>query len=225
MLGGITAVQQVTTVIINFQTPDLSERAVVSFRKYYPDRPLLLIDNGSRDHSVTILSRLHRESPKTITLLLNKNNLHHGPAMDQALRQLESAFVLFLDSDCAVLQGGFIEPMLEALSGKQECYVIGQRTFMNKRGFDVSGGADSTPYIRPICMLVKRELYLSLPPFERHGTPCLANMRAARERGLELLHFSIEEFIDHKGRGTAGRFGYNLGWKGKWNYLLNRFGL
>ena len=225
MLRGIAAVQQVTTVVINFQTPDLTERAVASFRRHYPVEQLLLIDNGSHDQSVELFRRLIAESPHTTTQILNTRNLHHGPAMDQALHHLLTPFVLFIDSDCEVRRGGFIELMLDALAQKHEHYIIGKRIFMNTRGFDVPRGRTAIPYIRPICMLVKHELYLSLPPFERHGTPCLANMKAATAHGLELLHFPIADFVHHEGRGTAGRFGYNLGWRGKWNYLLHKLGL
>ena len=220
-----TFVHQIVTVIINYQTPDLMERAVGSFRQQYPDGQLLLIDNGSRDQSVSLLHNLQSQFPDKTELLLNRENLHHGPAMDQALRHSNLPFVLFLDSDCVVQQGGFIESMHSLLTEKNEHYIVGKRIFMNRRGFDVSEKAKGFPYIRPICMLVSRELYVALPPFQLHGTPCLANMRAATERGLILVDFPIDEFVYHTGRGTAGRFGYQLGWRGKWNYLLNRMGL
>jgi len=225
MLGGIAAVNQVTTVVIHFQTPDLTERVVASFRRYYPNEKLLIIDNGSRDGSDIGLRQLQSRLPDVTELLFNKHNLHHGPAMDHALHRLQSPFVLFLDSDCEVRKGGFIELMQEQLEQRPEHYIIGKRIFMNKRGFDVSENLYGIPYIRPVCMLVKRDIYFTLPPFTRHGTPCLSNMKAAIERGLFLLHFPVEEYVDHKGRGTAGRFGYKLGWRGKWNYLLNKLGL
>ncbi|MBI1804201.1 MAG: glycosyltransferase family 2 protein [Ignavibacteriae bacterium] len=219
------ALQQVTTTIINFQTPDLTERAVGSFRQHYPRVPLLLIDNGSRDRSAVVLQRLQAESPGLTELLLNEHNLHHGPAMDQALRHLQSPFILFLDSDCEVKKKGFIESMLVRLTETPGHYIIGKRIFMNKRGFDIPESPLAIPYIRPVCMLVRRELYLTLPPFQRHGTPCLLNMREATGRGLTLLPFPVDEYIYHEGRGTAGRHGYKLGWRGKLNHVLNRLGL
>jgi hypothetical protein len=74
-------------------------------------------------------------------------------------------------------------------------------------------------------MLVKRESYLSLPPFVRHGAPCLANMRAAAAQGLTLSNFPVEEYVHHEGRGTASRHGYKLGVRGKINHVLNKLGL
>jgi hypothetical protein len=74
-------------------------------------------------------------------------------------------------------------------------------------------------------MLLRRRTYLTLPPFRRHGAPCLHNMRAAVAAGLRLAHVPVEEYVQHEGRGTAGRYGYGLGWKGKLNHVLNRLGV
>jgi hypothetical protein len=96
---------------------------------------------------------------------------------------------------------------------------------MNRRGFDVDESAGGTPYIRPLCMMLRRPLYLTLPPFRRHGAPCLANMRAAHEQNLQLVPFPVEHYVDHEGRGTAARLGYHLGLRGKVNHLLNSLGV
>ena len=215
----------VTVVVINFRTPDLTRRAVESFRACYPELPLLLIDNGSGDESGGILERLREMRPGCTKLIMNASNLHHGPGMDQALRNAETPYVLFLDSDCEVLRGGFVEAMHTAAEEDAHNYAVGKRIFMNDRGFDVPERPGAHPYVRPICMLVRREFYLQLPPFERHGAPCLSNMRAARAAGLELVHFPVEDFVRHDGRGTASRHGYRLGWRGRLNHLMNKIGL
>ncbi len=214
-----------TVVIINFQTPDLTSGAVGSLRRFYPEVPLLLIDNGSGDTSPRMLEELRLVQPEKTEILLNVANLHHGPAMDQALRLLETPYVLFLDSDCVVERGGFLEAMLNLCAGEPRGYAAGKKIYMNDRGFDVDQSPGAHPYIRPICMLIHRERYLGLPPFERHGAPCLTNMRAADATGLALLHFPVDEYVRHLGRGTASRHGYRLGWRGRLNHLLNRFGL
>jgi GT2 family glycosyltransferase len=213
-----------TTVIINYRTPDLTRQALTSFQSCYPTLPLLLIDNGSGDGSTDLFRSMATEHPGTFTVIENRRNLHHGPAMDQALRTVRTPFVLFLDSDCRVLRGGFVETMVTALGGHPQNYAIGNKVWMNRRGFDVPESAGAFEYIRPICMLIRRDTYLTLPPFERHGAPCLANMREAVAHGFRLLPFAVEEYVQHPGRGTAGRFGYRLGWRGLLNHVLNRLG-
>ncbi len=214
-----------TAVIINYRTPDLTTRAVESFRHFYPNARLLLIDNGSGEEDVETLKGIQGNWPEATQLVLNRQNLHHGPAMDQALHTMGTEFALFIDSDCEVRQQGFPEVMLSELQKQDIQYTIGKRIYMDRRGFEIPRRPDAIPYIRPVCMMLKRSLYLNLPPFERHGTPCLANMKAAVERGLVLLDFPIDQYITHLGRGTASRHGYRLGLRGKWNYLLHRLGL
>ena len=214
---------KVSGVVVNFQTPDLTRRAIESLRQFYPRLPLLLIDNGSKDNSREVLQEL-QTTPAT-TLLFNKRNLFHGPAMHQAMAQASSTHVFFLDSDCIMFRGGALERMLEIADQDDLCYAVGKRVTMNKRGFDVPEQSGAIPYIRPICMLVKREIYGVLPPFRHHGTPCLDNMRDAVSRGYHLLDFPVLDYVTHEGRGTAGLYGYGLGLSGKLNHLLNKMGL
>jgi hypothetical protein len=215
----------VTTVIVNFRTPDLTREAAASFRSRYPDLPLLLIDNGSGASGAADLRRIAADSAVRGSALVLRRNIHHGPAMDLALRQIASPFLLFLDSDCVVHRGGFVELMRDLLDRDSVAYAVGKKIFMDARGFDVPESPGAHPYIRPICMMIRGSMYRELPPFRRHGAPCLENMIAARGRDLRLVHFPVEEYVHHAGRGTAMRHGYRLGLRGKWNHLLHRFGL
>jgi hypothetical protein len=215
----------ITTVIINYMTPDLTRRAVMSFRHWYPDHDLLLIDNGSSEVGRRDLKELCSSAPARTRIIFNMKNIHHGPAMDQAARYLDSELILFLDSDVEVRRAGFIEEMSSLLHGHPQNYAVGKKIIMNDRGFDLPEGTDGYAYVRPICLLLKRDLYLTLPPFQRHGAPCLQNMQHAVEKGLALLDFPISKYVHHAGRGTASRHGYRLGWRGKLNQLLHRLGL
>lgn len=221
----MSTMNQLTVVSVNYRTPDLIARAVQSFREHYPHLPLLLVDNGSGDDSVDRLMALQAAHPDHTDLVLNTENRHHGPAMDQAVRTVDTPLVLFLDSDIVVRRGGFVEGMMRALADVPRSYATGKRIWMNRRGFDVDESAGGTPYIRPICMMLRRPLYLTLPAFRRHGAPCLDNMRAAYQQGLQLIHFPVEDYIEHDGRGTAGRHGYRLGLRGRVNHLLNSLGV
>jgi len=217
----------VTVVIINHKTPDLLERAISSLRTFYSSVPVLMIDNGSHDgSSVAVMTEWKSRHPQHTELLLNPENLHHGPAIDQAIRHASTPFVLFLDSDCEVLRSGFIELMLQQARTSSLNYAVGKRIWMDQRGFDLrTNSSGAIPYVRPICMVIRREVYLTLPRAQRHGAPCLANMQEAVRRGYLLVDFPIEDYVKHKGRGTAARFGYRLGWQGKLNHLLHKLGL
>lgn len=211
----------ITTVIINYQTPDLLETAVTSFTHHYPHIPLLIIDNGSKDESPSIISNLCKTKSAVSAHFLDEN-IYHGPAMDFAARNLVSSdFIFFLDSDTETKQPGFLEKMIKQLE-EPDAYAVGELLTVNARGFKSTKGFQilMTPY-----MLIKRNNYLNLPPFEHHGQPTLANYKAAQHQGLVLKEFPVSNYIFHHWRGTASRFGYGLGWKAKLDFVLNKLGL
>ncbi|MBI3189646.1 MAG: glycosyltransferase family 2 protein [Ignavibacteriales bacterium] len=212
-------------VIINYQTPDLVLRAFHSFHKFYPALPIILADNGSQDSSKSVLLEIQQSSPSRIEVVFFERNLHHGPAMDAILHRGSSKYVLFIDSDCEILQGGFIEKMIEVAEQQPGVFAVGKKIFINKRGYDIAETKGAIPYIRPFCMLVHREHYQHLTPFRKHGSPCLQTMREAALCGYALLDFPVLEYVQHKGRGTVERYGYQLGLNGKLNHLLHWFGL
>lgn len=214
----------ITAVIINYQTPELTEEAIRSLKNFYPEIKLILIDNGSKDNSVEKFKTLITQH-KNIELLSNKKNIHHGPAMHQAVNYATTDYALFIDSDCKVVKGGFLEEMLKLIESDKLNYAVGKLIFLNKRGFVIDDTKKGFPYIRPICMLMRCDIYKKLPPFQKHGSPCLKNMITAASKGFKLIDFDIEKYILHLGRGTASKYGYNLGFKGKLNYILNKMKL
>lgn len=215
--------KQLTTVIVNYQTPDLLKNAVLSFKKFYPEVKLLLFDNGSRDHSKQVIENLRLEYPETVKIHFEEENIFHGPAMDKSIREMvDTDACFFLDSDTVTKMGGFLEEGLARLMSRKENYALGHKLSTNKRGFKDPEG---TPIILTPYLLMKTEPYKAFPPFFHHGQPVLKNFREAQKNGYKLLHFPMDEYIDHLWRGTASKFGYGLGLKGKVDYLLNKLGL
>ncbi len=214
---------KVTTVIVNYQTPDLLEEAVLSFIKFYPSTKLLIFDNGSEDNSADVIKKLQIEFPDTITSHFESENIYHGPALHKSLNELvKSEYCFFLDSDTVTKKAGFLEKGLEILSSNEKNYALGRVVSVNQRGFKDPAGIPIivTPYL-----LMKTAPYPQFSPFMHHGQPVLLNFREAQNAGYRLIHFPMEEYIDHLWRGTASKYGYGLGLKGKFEFLLNKIGL
>lgn len=210
----------ILTVIINYQTPDLIEVSARSFRRFYPSAKLMIIDNGSLDGSKEVIERIRDADPiNTKTLFLNKN-IFHGPAMHLALTKAKENFVFFLDSDTEVYKGGFLELMLKEFDS-DKIFGVGKIQILNKRGFPSKEGIES---LMTAFMMIKREVYFKFSSFEHHGAPVLKNFTEAQVSGFKLKSFPIENFVKHKYRGTASRFGYGLGIKAKLDYILNKLG-
>lgn len=213
--------ENVCVVIVNYQTPDLLETAVESFRKFYPAVSLLIADNGSHDHSRAIIAKLaadHQTCTRTVFL---EKNIFHGPAMHETMMTVDRDFVFFLDSDTETRQGGFLEKMSAELAS-EKVYGVGRIDTVNNRGFHSDNG---TPIILSPYMMLRRKSYHELPPFEHRGMPTLKNFAAAQRQGYVLKSFPVEKYIIHFGRGTASRHGYGLGMRGKIDFVLNKLGL
>lgn len=214
----------ITTVIINFQTPDLLDTAVRSFKDIYPSEKLLIIDNGSKDGkaSSNLIKVLCEEYSYTKSVFLD-SNIFHGPAMDLAIKKyVETKYVFFLDSDTETKNCGFLEKMLEICSSEKKIYGVGEIAKANKRGYKSETGNEIllTPY-----MLINTHIYKTLSPFIHHGQPTLHNFTDASDKGYELRHFKVSDYINHLWRGTADRFGYGLGFRSKLDYILNKLGI
>lgn len=211
----------ILTVIINFQTPELLKEAVFTFAKTYPDQDILIVDNGSQDNSKEIIQKVEKSSNRIKSLLIN-DNIFHGPAMDLVLNRFSNYdYIFFLDSDTETRKVGFLEAMFEIAEKDDKVYAIGQKARVNKRGFKDEHGF---PIILTPYMFLRRALYNCFPPFIHHGQPTLQNFFEATGKGYKLVNFPIEEYIFHHWRGTAKKYGYKLGLKGKIDYLLNKFG-
>jgi len=214
--------KKVRTVVINFQTPDLLKETVESFRKYYPQSPLLIIDNGSKDNSREIIEQMRQIAPLHTNVLLLDENTYHGPAMHRAMNTVSEDLVFFLDSDTQTKQGGFLEAMQTELETSANAYAVGRQMVVNKRGFPANKGIK---VLVPAYMMLCRNIYFNLTPFEHHGFPVMKNFLDAQQKGYTLKSFPVENFIEHRWRGTASRFGYGLGWQGKKDFILNKIGL
>jgi hypothetical protein len=199
-----------TAAIVNYGTPDLTRAAVWSLRSFYPDLPIVVVDNASPDDSKTRLAALAKEAGG-VTLLTPATNLHHGPGLDLALRHIATPWVLTFDSDCVAYRAGFLEGMHALAETEGSAYMVGQLHHVDESGFDVPAGRGAFPYVHPKCALVRREGYLALPPFARHGAPGLENERAAAEQGLKLMDYPVRDYVLHLGEGTVRRYGYGLG--------------
>ena len=211
----------VAAAVVNFQTPDLLGPAVRTFHAHYPDVRLLIIDNGSADESPGFVRALADELGPAVEALLLEENIFHGPAMHRALCELDAPYVYIFDSDTETLTGGFLEAMQAELEAAPTRYGSGHVVRANHRGFRDERGA---PVLASAHMLLKRDVYHRLPPFIHHGLPALRNFEAAAEQGYELVPFPLEDFVLHKGRGTAERFGYGLGLRSKLDFVLNKLG-
>jgi glycosyltransferase involved in cell wall biosynthesis len=207
---------QITTIVVSFNTEHLLRDCLTTFNQFYPDVPLIVVDNASQDGSAQFAQEFAAEREKT-TVVVNETNRGHGPAMHQAIIQTETPYFFTLDTDCIVNLGGFLQAMLTQLKAS-DLYATGWLRWVNRTGVAtrkqvVSEEAKKslTPYIHPCAALFDRQKYLTLPPFSHTGSPCTTNFWEARARGYRVEAFPIFEYVTHLVAGTRRLYG------GRWN--------
>jgi len=197
----------VTAVIVNFNTQTLLKRAYKSFRGFYPGVPIIIVDNGSNDASAILVKELAGK-PNVSTILFD-HNVGHGPAMDKAIRAIDTPYVFTLDTDTETIAGGFLQQMVNLMKGNDNLYAIGWLRWVDKfSGVPLEWHIEKQPperfiaYIHPSSGLYRVSMYHTLAPFFHHGAPCLDNMREASRRELLVSSFPIHDYVKHLKAGT-----------------------
>lgn len=222
----------VTVVTVHYQTPELLRKTVESFQRWYPSIPYLVFDNGSSPDSEKVLRQIEMpglsewgqsaEGGAEVHVHREPSNIFHGPALDKAVREMVSTpYVFFLDSDTETQTPGFLEQAIEQLEQDPSMYAAGRQIRVNRRGFK---DPDGFPILLTPYLLLKTDLYRQFSPFIHHGQPGLKHFYEAQQAGYRLIDFPMHHYIDHLWRGTASKFGYRLGLRGKWDFLMNKLG-
>jgi len=206
---------RITVIIINYKTLALTKVCYESFRKFYPNVRLYLIDNHSQDDSTAYIKALW-ESHKDAHLAVGfePTNVGHGPALARVIEVISTPFVFTLDSDCEILKGGFLEIMLQEMGNSGNLYAIGWKRWVDKKsGVPHEWHASSPPkspnfipYIHPYAALYRLSMYRKLRPFADHGAPCVWNMNDAVEAKYDLQHMELKGYIKHWIAGTRRMF-------------------
>ena len=210
---------KITVVIPNFRTLGLIKRAVKGFVRYYPQVRLLLIDNNSKDASTKYIRGM-AGSAYNIKVVLNHVNAGHGPAMHQGVFLSTTRWVCLIDSDCIFQQAGSLEGMASHFSNPK-VYAAGEKVLVDRGGNTSKKGV---PYILPSRMMVDRQKYWELPPFNHHGAPAVLNMQGAIKKGYLVVNVpKLDKYIHHPGRGLlkgGSHKKYGIpGWSSKKYYL------
>lgn len=190
----------ITVITVNYNTPEYLERLLESFRRFY-DIPVLVIDGSNKENYEKIKNFDKRFS---ISLMHFPYNIHHGPGLLLASKQVKTDRFLFLDSDMIIHSGEWLEMMDKEL--KKESYGIGdiQKEYymtvvsdsqprVTMQMIRTNRGRRLTPrqstvkvwvdYLHPVCALINKNVYLKYPGPIKGGAPLIEAMK-----GLHLKH-------------------------------------
>lgn len=204
-------INDIAVCIVHFNTPHLVKDCINSFRGFYSEVPIFLVENGSDNkHRDCLLPML--DGDENIFPMLEPINIGHGPAMHKVFQLAEDYNYIFtLDSDCIVKVGGFLEAMRD-IAEDEFIYAQGWLRKTNYDGVSYLEGENPTDYIKyihPCAALFHRYTYLTLPKFTHRGAPCVTNMLAAQQNDIPVREFPIFNYIEHLVAGTRRLYGGN----------------
>ncbi|HRC26266.1 MAG TPA: glycosyltransferase family 2 protein [Alphaproteobacteria bacterium] len=124
----------VSVVIVNYRTPDLTAQAVQSVKDHAGPEGIrariYVVDNGSGDGSTEAIRTAHPD----ITVLDAGGNVGFAAGNNVALRRVDTPYVMLLNSD-AFLQAGALRRLVDLMEANPKVGVVGPRV-LNPDGTD-----------------------------------------------------------------------------------------
>ena len=111
-------------IIPTWNTAKITQRCVETINKYIPSAEIIVIDNGSTDNTLQLLSKI-----KKIKIVENHTNLGFAKANNIGLKFTTSDYVVFMNSDIKLVDNSLLT-MVEYLKSHKEIGLIGPK-FLN----------------------------------------------------------------------------------------------
>lgn len=187
-------------ITVNYRTADLIKKLVDSINAINNTIPIRVMDGSDCQPFINEIVALCLNYPN-VTLERQGWNLHHGPSMHKALMTSKYEWCLIMDSDTELLNG-----MLEKFHFTH--FYEGFCCQVDANGMNVKSGIT---YVHPEIMLVNVEKYRQSPyNCVRHGAPMLSVMMNVPDEDKLCLPDEYRKYYKRIGRGTCGRWGYQI---------------
>ncbi|MBV8125416.1 MAG: hypothetical protein JO369_06995 [Paucibacter sp.] len=204
------SVAEIPILTVSYNTPQLLHDLLASVRRFYAN-PVHVVDGSDAEH-VHAIRAVVAQFPG-VHLHVQGFNIHHGPGLTWAFRQLElGPRVLVVDSDVVFLRGGLIEALDAALPA--EAYGVGAVQSVNRGGFNVPAGEAGIPYLHPAMMLCNLQVLKRWPMPVKHGAPMIEAMAALHDAGRSDLLVHLDWVLNDFSRETTEKIYFDHLWQG-----------
>ncbi|MBO4305107.1 MAG: glycosyltransferase [Lentisphaeria bacterium] len=212
---------EVSIIVPNYKTPDLTKLCLRSLRKYTdPGRiRVLAVDNGSADESLAYLRKL-----KWITLLERDSTGEvpsemHAKALDEAMKKVDTEYVLIIHTDTIVTDPKWLdfllgkinaEPGIAGVGSWKLEYVPPVKVFFKKienffRALLGRKILDRAHYFRSHCALYRSAAVRETKGFGDYDSAGISLFNTLKENGCKLPFIPSEElcrYMTHLNHAT-----------------------
>lgn len=186
----------VTAIIVSYNTADLLQKAVYSVRKYYPDMKIIIID-GSEPSNFCQNAVRELALQECINAKVLGYNIGHGKGLHMGLTLCETKYALLMDTDVTINCSGVIERLRELFT--ENTFGVGKVLNVDRAGNNVVLGHK---YLHPHFALISKEKYFKVRPAINHGAPLLLSMFDLPSHGYKLIDVCWGDNVTHHERGT-----------------------
>ncbi len=224
-----------SVIVLSYNTKDLTKRCLFSIIDNYREDidkgkiELILADNGSSDGTVEEIRRSN--FLEKIKIIENGKNYGFGKGNNLASKKAEGKYILFLNSDTASKDKGFMKMAL-FLEKNQKAGILGGK-LENRDGskqlssgkfykpwnlffslFGLEGFVRSSPdkisrvdWVSGACFMIRKELFEKLKGFDENFFMYLEDMEIcyrAKKEGF-LTYFYPDIKLEHRQAGSSNR--------------------
>ena len=214
---------ELTIIIPNYKTPELTKICLRSLRKYTDCSrvKVVAIDNDSRDASLEYLRSL-----KWITLMERKTGSEkgvemHARSLDMVMETVDTPLVLVMHTDTIVVHGKWLDFLLKKINASPDIAGVGswkletvppikaffkrietwiRQVILRKKILD------RKHYFRSHCALYKSSAVRETNGFYDNESACLSMFRILSDKGYKLPFIESEElsmYIRHLNHATS----------------------
>lgn len=184
-------------VIVSYKTPELLRKAVDSIYKV-KELKVKIVDNSPKE------SECYKEADKlarrkNVSVIHTEKNIFHGDGLNLGIENLDTEYVIVMDSDAELLDESIIPMLIEKLND-DNVYAAGASVEHVAEGNERYGV--KFDYLRPFFAMFKREMFYKYYPFVHHGAPwCQTMIDIRNEKRVEGVD-EWEKYVFHKKQAT-----------------------
>lgn len=184
-------------VIVCYNTPNIITDAVKSIVNFVDK--LIIVDNSKKQHQAYKECDDLEDQFINLKVIHTEKNIGHGPALNIGVDELDTFYIVCMDSDAKLIDPSLLDDMRISLDNNDQAFGAGKIVTMTS---DKRHGRKQVPYLfLPFCMF-KLDEYNMYSNFIHDGAPFRSVMNDIYKKKTLISIPNFEDKLYHKGKQT-----------------------